>query len=198
MNRPPNQPALNVEFSGATAVICFSRPRERNPLSLATLTELENAVAILIPRKDLKAIIFTGTDDIFCAGANLREVAALTPETAPAFARRGQQLFQAIAAAPQLTIAAVNGYCLGGGFDLALSCKIRIATPEAVFAHPGVNLGIITGWGGTQRLTRLIGPARALDLLFTGRQVSAQEALFLGLVQSIGSPALAQALNLVV
>ncbi len=188
---------LRVEFPAPQmAVIRFTRPRERNPLSLATLRELENALAALIPRRELKAIIFTGDEDVFCAGANLREIAALTPATAPAFARRGQRIFHAIAAAPQLTIAAINGYCFGGGFDLALSCKIRVAAPEAVFAHPGVNLGIITGWGGTQRLTKLIGRARTLDILLTGRRVNAQEALQLGLINKIGTPALACALSL--
>jgi len=92
---------------------------------------------------------------------------------------------QRIADAPQLTIAAVNGYCMGGGLDLALACDVRVASPNAVFAHPGVQLGIITGWGGTQRLPRLIGTARALEMFILARRLNAQEAYAIGLVNRV-------------
>ena len=101
------------------------------------------------------------------------------------FARRGQRLFQKIGAAPQLTIAAINGYCMGGGLDLALACRLRYASPDAIFAHPGARLGIITGWGGTQRLPRLVGAARALEILTTAKRVTSGEALEMGLVNGI-------------
>jgi enoyl-CoA hydratase/carnithine racemase len=179
-----------VEMNGAAAIIRLTRPHKRNPLSLAVLDELENTLAALIPRPEIKALIFTGDDGVFSAGADLREVAALTPLTAPAFSRRGQAVFRQIADAPQLTIAAVNGYCYGGGLDLALACKIRVAAPEALFAHPGAERGIITGWGGTQRLPRLIGPARALELFLTGRACNAREALEWGLIEAVGASAL--------
>jgi enoyl-CoA hydratase/carnithine racemase len=121
---------------------------------------------------------------------------SLTPDSARAFAERGQNLFQRISEARQLTIAAVNGFCMGGGLDLALACRVRVASPGAVFAHPGARLGIITGWGGTQRLPRLVGPARALEMFATGRRLDASEALAFGLVSHLHPDALACALAL--
>ena len=180
--------AVIVEARSSFAIIRFNRPAERNPLSIATLEELERAVAGLIARTDLKAIIFTGTGDVFASGANIRELRTLTRVTAKEFSKRGQRLFQKIADAPQLTIAAINGYCMGGALDLALACDIRCASPRAVFAHPGARLGIITGWGGTQRLPRLIGAARALEMFTTARRVGSHEALEIGLVSRIGEP----------
>jgi len=98
-----------------------------------------------------------------------------------------------IAEAPQVTIAAINGYCMGGGLDLALACDLRVAGPEAIFAHPGVALGIITGWGGTQRLPRIIGPARALEIILTARRIAAREALEIGLVNCLATEPLEEA-----
>ncbi|HYY41534.1 MAG TPA: enoyl-CoA hydratase/isomerase family protein [Pyrinomonadaceae bacterium] len=188
--------ALVIEERERVAIVRFNRPAARNSLSSQTLDELDAVVAALATRQSIAAIIFTGTDDIFAAGADIRELRALMPDAALAFARRGQALMQQIAAAPQLTIAAVNGYCMGGGLDLALACDLRCAAPAAVFAHPGARLGIITGWGGTQRLPRLIGQARALEMLLTGRRVSGEEALALGLVNRVGTPVLDCALEL--
>ncbi len=179
---------LIVEESASIVVIRLNRPAERNPLSVATLAELTRLVSALSTRTDISALIFTGTGDAFAAGADIRELGALTPETAVAFARRGQRLMQLIADAPQLTVAAVNGYCMGGGLDLALACDLRCASPAAVFAHPGARLGIITGWGGTQRLPRLIGETRALEMFATGRRVTADEAHAIGLVNRVGDP----------
>ena len=130
-------------------------------------------------------IIFTGSEDVFASGADLREIAKITPETAREFALRGQNLMRKIAELKQETIAFVNGFCFGGAVDLALACKTRIATPNAQFCHPGANLGIITGWGGTQRLPRLIGEARALEMFLTAKRVSAPEALAIGLIDEI-------------
>ena len=188
-------PPLCLEFpTPATAIIRLTRPHERNPLASDVLDALEQTFRDLTRRTDIKTIIFTGTDDVFAAGADLREVAALTPATAPAFARRGQTFFAEIGAAEPLTIAAINGYCMGGALDLALACKLRIAAPTAIFAHPGVSLGIITGWGGTQRLPRLIGPARAMEMLLTARRVTAQEALSWGLIDAVAAEPVAHAL----
>jgi enoyl-CoA hydratase len=181
---------LIVEERASIVVIRLNRPAERNPLSVATLAELTQLVSALSPRTDISALIFTGTGDAFAAGADIRELSALTPQTASEFAQRGQSLMQLIADAPQLTVAAVNGYCMGGGLDLALACDLRCASPAAVFAHPGARLGIITGWGGTQRLPRLIGQARALEMFATGRRVTAHEAHEIGLVNRIGEPVL--------
>jgi enoyl-CoA hydratase len=188
--------AVSVETRGSSAIIRFNRPAERNPLSGATLEELDAAFSELTARKDLNSIIFTGTGDIFASGANIRELRTLAPTTAREFSRRGQQLFQRIADAPQLTIAAVNGYCMGGALDLALACDVRCASPNAVFAHPGARLGIITGWGGTQRLPRLVGAARALEIFATARRVGSDEAYEIGLVSRIGEPVLDCALEL--
>ncbi len=188
--------ALVIEARGPSVIIRFNRPTERNPLSSATLDELESVFESLTTRADVATIIFTGADDSFAAGANIRELSALTTEGALAFAQRGQRLMQRVAGAPQLTIAAVNGYCMGGGLDLALACDLRCAAPAAVFAHPGARLGIITGWGGTQRLPRLIGATRALEMFLTARRVPSAEALAIGLVNRIGTPVLDSALAL--
>ncbi|HEY1404515.1 MAG TPA: enoyl-CoA hydratase/isomerase family protein [Pyrinomonadaceae bacterium] len=177
-------------------VIRLNRPAERNPLSIATLEELDRLVSTLSTRTDISAIIFTGTGDAFASGANIRELRALMPATASEFSRRGQRLMQRIADVPQLTIAAVNGYCMGGGLDLALACDLRCAARAAVFAHPGARLGVITGWGGTQRLPRLIGQARALEMFVTARRVTADDALEIGLVNCLGDPVLERALAL--
>ena len=173
--------SLAVEQFADISIIRFIRPEIKNPLSLQTLDELEQSFISSASR----AIILTGSGDTFAAGANLNEINSLTKDTAREFARRGQALMQTIYNSDKLTIAAINGYCFGGALDLALSCKQRIASPTAVFCHPGVSLGIITGWGGTQMLPRLIGEAKALELFLTARRVSAKEAYQIGLVDKI-------------
>ena len=183
-------PVIVVDERPPLAIIRLNRPAERNPLSINTLERLDSDSSSLISRSDIQAIIFTGTDDVFASGANIRELRRLTPASAVELARRGQMLFQKISDARQLTIAAINGYCMGGGLDLALSCDLRYASLDAVFAHPGARLGIITGWGGTQRMPRLIGMSRALEILLTGRRVSSKEALEIGLVNHVGDPVL--------
>ncbi|MDT4967050.1 MAG: 3-hydroxypropionyl-coenzyme dehydratase [Acidobacteriota bacterium] len=187
---------LVVEIRSSIAIIRLNRPAQRNVLSIATLRELDAAVSKVASREDIARIIFTGTGDVFASGADIRDLMELTPASALTFAKSGQQLFQKIANARQVTIAAINGYCMGGGLDLALACDMRCAATEAVFAHPGARLGIITGWGGTQRLPRLIGTARALEIFVWARRVSSSEALGLGLVSSVGDPVLDCALVL--
>jgi len=174
--------AIVTDVIGPIAIVRFNRPAERNPLSSATLNELRNAVSSQTAREKLTAIIFTGMDDVFASGADIRELAQLDTAAAFEFARFGQKLFQTIADARQVTIAAINGYCMGGALDLALACDIRIAAPQALFAHPGARLGIVTGWGGTQRLPRLIGRTCALDVLLSARLIESQEALEIGLI----------------
>ena len=188
--------AVVVESRASLAIIRLNRPAEKNQLSIATLAELETAVSALTTRADVSAIIFTGTADAFASGANIRELRSLTPETARAFAQRGQRLFQKIADASQLTIAAVNGYCIGGGLDLALACDVRVASMTAIFSHPGVRLGIITGWGGTQRLPRLIGVARALEMFATARRITSDEAYRIGLISRVSDSVLDDACKL--
>jgi enoyl-CoA hydratase len=187
--------ALVVEIRPNAAIVRINRPAERNSLSVATLEELVSTVSSLSTRREISAIILTGTGDVFASGADIRELAALTQTGAREFARRGQRLFQKIADAPQLTIAAINGYCMGGGLDLAIACDTRCASPRAVFAHPGARLGIITGWGGTQRLPRLVGAARALEMFTTAKRINSREAFEIGLVSRIGEPVLDCALE---
>jgi enoyl-CoA hydratase len=142
----------------------------------------------------LRAVIFTGTADAFASGANIKELVRLDASQAAEFSRRGQQLMDEIAKLDQMTIAAINGFCMGGALDFALACDIRIASKSAVFAHPGSKLGIITGWGGTQRLPRLVGKAKAIELFSTARRFSSDEALQAGLITRIADPVLTAAI----
>lgn len=186
--------ALTVEKIKASVIVRLTNIKERNPLSVSVLESLHELMSDFENEPEIEKIIFTGTDDVFASGANLREIAEVTAETAAEFAGRGQSLMKKIAESPKLTIAAVNGLCFGGAFDLALACRVRIAAPSAVFCHPGANLGIITGWGGTQRLPRLVGEAAALEIFLTAKRVSAQEALKIGLVEAIADDPVAQSL----
>ena len=183
-----DSPSVVAEVNGSIAILRFNRPAQRNPLSLATLEDLKQTTSVLFPRNDIQAIIFTGTDDVFASGANIRELAQLDAESALRFSKFGQNLLQTIADARQVTIAAINGYCMGGGLDLALACDIRVASTTAIFSHPGARLGIITGWGGTQRLPRTIGRARALEFFATARRYSSAAALQIGLISRVGDP----------
>jgi enoyl-CoA hydratase len=176
---------LNTERIDDVLVVRFTRPEIRNPLSVSVLRQLYEIVDGCAANIRITGLIFTGIADIFASGADLREIAAVTAAEAPDFARYGQSLMAGIAALPQKTIAAVNGYCFGGALDLALACDIRVSSPNARFAHPGAALGIITGWGGTQRLPRLIGQARALEMLYTAEAIDAGRALTYGLIDRI-------------
>jgi enoyl-CoA hydratase len=195
MNDDDSPPVL-TEITGATALVRFNRPRERNPLSVATLQALQQTTAALFSRSDIQALIFTGTADVFASGANIRELAQLDTEAALRFSKFGQKLFQSVADCGKLTIAAINGYCMGGGLDFTLACDIRVAATAATFSHPGARLGIITGWGGTQRLPRIIGRARAIELFATGRSIDSKTALSIGLVTRVKDPVLACALEI--
>ena len=188
--------SLLVEIHDSAAVVRFNRPSQRNSLSVSTLQELNGTLSRLLFRSDIQAIILTGTGDVFASGADISELVQLNPTEAGAFSRLGQQTFQGIADARQVTIAAINGYCMGGGLDMALACDIRVASKDAVLSHPGAKRGIITGWGGTQRLPRLICKQRALDLFLTARLIQSEEALQIGLVSEIFDPVLACALQL--
>jgi enoyl-CoA hydratase len=188
-------PSLVTQFANDIAIVRLNKPAQRNSLSLSTLQELDETLRPVFSLGDVKAIIFTGTDDVFASGADIRELTQLDPISALESAKLGQTLFQTIADARQVTIAAINGYCMGGALDLALSCDIRVASKNATFSHPGAKRGIITGWGGTQRLPRIIGKSRALDLFVTARQVRSEEALQMGLVSTVFDPVLNCALQ---
>ena len=202
-----DQPALRTEVNAAFEIsevapsillVRFNRPAERNPLSISTLTDLSNSLPNWINSDHFHSIIFIGEGDVFASGANIRELTSLDQNAAKGFSELGQNLMNTISRARQRTIAAINGYCFGGALDLALACDIRIASAKATFAHPGARLGIITGWGGTQRLPRLIGKPRALELFATARALHAQAALEIGLIDQIGDPVLEAALQLAV
>ena len=154
-------------------------------LATSLLEELDREIDRLFADDACQAIVIHGSPQCFATGADIAEVGALTGVTALPFARRGQLLFEKIARGPKPVVAAISGYCLGGGWDLALACWVRLATPDAVFRHPGATLGILTGWGGTQRLPQLLGRARTLELLLQGKALTAQRAAALGLVEEV-------------
>lgn len=184
--------AVSLERIENSLVIRLIRPEIRNPLSVEVVEYMTSIVEELDP--SVSRIIFTGTADVFAAGADLREIDGVTVDQAKEFAERGQRLMNAVEALPD-TVAAINGFCFGGALDLALSCKHRIAVATAEFCHPGVGLGIITGWGGTQRLPRLIGEAAALEMFLTAHRVSAEDALRIGLIEMIACEPVAAAVD---
>ena len=186
--------SLKTEVIDGGLLIRFNQPEVRHPLSVEVVNNLLTAIDHVISDNVTK-VVFTGAGDAFASGADLREISSLTSDSARFFAERGQMLMNKIDRLHVPTIAAINGYCFGGGLDLALACKARIASPNAVFCHPGVSLGIITGWGGTQRLPRLIGKARAMEMLLTGERIEARKALGIGLVNSISHQPLVAALE---
>lgn len=186
--------ALNVKKVAEAVVIQFNRPEIRSALSIFVLDELHKLLDDVSEDMTIKAIIFTGREKVFASGADLREIMNVTKETAREFAFRGQNLMNKINVSGKEMVAAINGFCFGGAIDLALACDRRIASPDAVFSHPGVNLGIITGWGGTQRLPRLVGEAKAMEMFLTAKRVDAVEALRIGLIDKISENPLAESL----
>jgi enoyl-CoA hydratase len=184
-----------VEEISGKIIIRFNRPEIRSPLSFDILERLSMITGDIEKRDDIGTVVFTGVGNVFASGADLREIAQVDASGAREFALRGQQLMKRISELRPRTVAAVNGICFGGALDLALACRLRIAAPEAVFSHPGANLGIITGWGGTQRLPRLIGEGRALEMLFTAGRLTADLALKIGLVDAVTPDPLASALD---
>lgn len=187
--------AIELENFANNFIIRFNRPEIRSPLSIFVLEELHKILDNISENQLIENVIFTGKDDVFASGADLREIAAITGKTATEFALRGQYLMNKIENLDKITVAAINGFCFGGAFDLALSCKKRIAAPTAQFCHPGVGLGIITGWSGTQRLPRLIGEAKALEIFLTAKRVTANEAFNIGLIDNIAENPFEFALN---
>lgn len=187
-------PSLLIQIRDNVAIIQFNKPAQRNTLSSFTLRELDETLDRLLPRNDIKGFIFTGTGETFASGADIKELAKLEPTSALQFSRYGQRIFGRIAEAKQLMIAAINGYCMGGALDLALACDVRVASKNAVFSHPGARRGIITGWGGTQRLPHIIGPSRALEMFVTASQIDSAKALSIGLVTAVEDPVLECAL----
>jgi enoyl-CoA hydratase len=177
---------LLVDRDGAVATITINRPKVLNALSMATLDELRRAILALKYDDGVRAIILTGAGDkSFIAGADINELSEQTPVGGREHALRGQHVLDLVEHMGKPVIAAINGYALGGGCELAMACTIRIAADTAKLGQPEINLGIIPGYGGTQRLSRLIGRGRALELMLTGDQITAAEAHRLGLVNRV-------------
>jgi len=196
MSDATNLFGFELEQRGSNVIVRFTRPEIRNPLSLPVLLSLNSLLDTFSSAADLTAVIFTGSANVFASGADIRELAELNEQSARSFSQFGQQTLGRLAQPGPLTVAAVNGYCMGGALDLALACDVRVASSSAIFAHPGAQLGIITGWGGTQRLPKLIGSARAAEMFFTARRVDAEEALRIGLVSEVFDPVLDCALKI--
>jgi enoyl-CoA hydratase len=177
---------LLLERDGAVACLTINRPAVLNALNIQTLDELARAFAELGADPGVRAIVLTGAGPkAFVAGADINELAQLTPTGARDHARLGQRVFDAVEDLGKPVIAAVNGFALGGGCELAMACTLRLASDAARFGQPEINLGLIPGFAGTQRLPRLVGKGRALELMLTGAPVGAAEAWRIGLVNRI-------------
>jgi enoyl-CoA hydratase len=177
---------LRLEREAGTLSITIDRQAKLNALNTALTDELRRAVLESRRNDDVRAVILTGAGEkAFVAGADIAEMAALTPAQARDYAQRGQHLMDLIESMGKPVIAAVNGYALGGGCELAMACTFRIASETSVFGQPEIDLGLIPGYAGTQRLSRLVGRSRALELILTGRRVKAEEALAIGLVDRV-------------
>ena len=184
---------FSIQRNNSSRTLRLISPNNTNRLSRACILALTEEIRALA--SDPFPLIITGNLHFFSVGADLNEIAALTAPEAYKFSQMGQTLMNAINGFPAPIIAAIEGHCMGGGFDLALACHRRIAAPCAVFGHRGATLGLITGWGGTQRLPRLIGKARALELFITAEKLTARRALEIGLINAIADDPVADSLN---
>ena len=177
---------LILERDGAIALLTINRPKVLNALNSQTMDELRRAVLEVRHDPALRVLIITGAGEkSFVAGADINELAVQTPAQGKEHALRGQHVFDLIENLGKPVIAAINGFALGGGCELAMACTLRLAADTARLGQPEINLGIIPGYAGTQRLSRLVGKGVALDLLLTGRQLKAEEALQIGLVNRV-------------
>ena len=176
---------LTMSVQDRIATLTVNRPDKLNALNAATIGELGAAIEDVQARDDVAAAIVTGAGRAFVAGADISELTGISALEGRRLARRGQEIFRQFETSSKPTVAAVNGFALGGGCELAMSCQIRIASEAAKFGQPEVKLGLIPGYGGTQRLPRLVGRGRALQLLLTGEMIDAQEAYRIGLVNRV-------------
>jgi enoyl-CoA hydratase len=175
-----------LEVKGSVAVLFFNRPKALNALNNALFDELDIALDEVKKNKEIRVLVLTGTGDkAFVAGADIAELVKMNPLEAKTFSRKGQKVFSKIEELPIPAIAAVNGFALGGGSEAALACDFIYASEKAVFGLPEITLGLIPGFGGTQRLARLVGVNRAKEMVFTGKAIRAEEALACGIVNKI-------------
>jgi enoyl-CoA hydratase len=180
---------LKTAIQDGVEWITVNRPNKLNALSGSTIAELSHAVGEAAANDEVFAVVLTGAGDkAFVAGADIAELNTLGPIEAKEYALRGQAAFAKIERLAKPVIAAVNGFALGGGCELAMACHMRVASSNAVFGQPEVKLGLIPGYAGTQRLPRLVGRGRAIEILTTGRNVGAEEALNIGLVHRVCEP----------
>jgi enoyl-CoA hydratase len=185
---------IDVALEDAVALVTVDRQDAMNALDVATLTELRNRLGELAGDESVRAVILSGAGEkAFVAGADIKYMSALDVDAAKAWGALGHEAGRLLETMPKPTIAAINGFALGGGCELALACDIRYAATTAKLGQPEVNLGIIPGWGGTQRLARVCGVGVAKELIFTGRLVAADEALRIGLVNGVHDPVLEKA-----
>ena len=177
---------LLIERDGAVAIVTLNRPKVLNALNTQTITELSTAMTAFKDDAAVRAIVLTGAGEkSFVAGADINELAVLSPVAGKEHARRGQQVFDAIEQLGKPVIAAINGFALGGGCELAMACTLRLAADSAKFGQPEINLGLIPGYAGSQRLPRLVGRGVALEILLTGDMIGAQRAYEIGLVNRV-------------
>lgn len=177
---------IEVKIEKGIATITINRPKALNALNTETLEELKNVLEVLQNDDGVKVIVITGAGEkAFVAGADISEMKDMSVFDAKKFAELGQKVFRKIELMKKPVIAAVNGYALGGGCELALACDIRIASRNAKFGQPEVGLGIIPGFGGTQRLPRIVGVSKAKELIYTGDMIDAEEALRIGLISKV-------------
>lgn len=180
---------VNIEICNHIATLTINRPEALNAMNETMLHELNQLLQQITSQGDIRAIIITGSGDkAFVAGADIRAMQPFSVLRARQFANLGHSLLNQIEAAPQPVIAAINGFALGGGCELALACDIRLASTTARFGQPEVNLGIIPGFGGTQRLPRLVGKANAMEIILSGEMIDAERALAIGLVNRVVDP----------
>lgn len=183
-----NYQILKVDVQDQVAILTISRPEALNALNSLFFDEMESFLNKLSSQPDIRLLIITGEGKAFVAGADIAEMADMTQSEGLVFSQRGQSIFRRIENLQIPVIAAVNGFALGGGCELAMSCDIRVASSRAKFGQPEVNLGLTPGYAGTQRLSRLVGKGDALLMLLSGDHISAEEALRIGLVQWIAEP----------
>ncbi len=184
-----------VEDIGSCFLVRLQSEDGINRLHRSCIENLTASVRGLSSSTACKALIITGNAKFFSAGADLAEVSALNAAAAYEFSAIGQEFMSAIDEFPAPTYAAISGYCMGGGLDLALACRYRIASPHAIFGHRGAALGLLTGWGGTQRLPRLIGKGRALEMFVVAEKLSAEQALTIWLIDAIVADPVVESLH---
>ena len=187
---------IDVSSDGGVCVVTIDRQDALNALNVETLTELRDRLREVAADAGVRAVVLTGAGEkAFVAGADIKYMSGLDPEAAKGWGALGHEAGRLLETMPKPTIAAINGFALGGGCELALACDIRYASSRAKLGQPEINLGIVPGWGGTQRLARVCGIGVAKELIFSGRTVDAEEALRIGLVNAIADPVVDKALE---